>query len=275
MRRYTTSDAAELLGLTAAQVRSFARAGFLAPERGPRGEYRFSFQDIVLLRAAKDLINARIHPRKVRRALHRLKAQLPRGRPLSTVRIVAEGDRVAVRDAGTLWNPESGQVYLDFSVSELATRSAPVATRMAAEARRSEQDFDSEDWYYLGLELEPVAPGEARTAYRRAIALDANNTEAHINLGRLLQEQGQLGEAESHYRKAMARAPDEPTAAFNLGTLLEDTGRTREAIDAYRRAIQVDPRCTDAHYNLARLYERTGQLDAALKHLRSFRVLTR
>lgn len=275
MRRYTTSDAAELLGLSAAQVRSFARTGFLAPERGPRGEYRFSFQDIVLLRAAKDLIDARIHPRKVRRALHRLKAQLPSGRPLSAVRIVADGDRVAVRDAGMLWNPESGQVHLDFSVSELATRSAPVATRMAAEARRSERDFDSEDWYYLGLELEPVAPDEAQSAYRRALALDAGNAEAHINLGRLLQERGQLREAESHYREAMARAPGEPTATFNLGTVLEDMGRTREAIDAYRRAIEADPRCTDAHYNLARLYERTGQLGAAIQHLRSFRALTR
>jgi tetratricopeptide (TPR) repeat protein len=275
MRRYTTNDAAELLGLSAIQIRSLARAGFLEPERGPRGEYRFSFQDIVLLRAAKDLIEARIPARKVRHALRRLREQLPIGRPLSGVRIAADGDRVVVRDAGTLWNPESGQVHLDFTVSDLAIRSAPFASRVAEEARSDREALDSDEWYYLGLELEPVAPQEAESAYRRALELDAGNSDAHINLGRLLQERGRYREAESHYREALAHAPGDSTAPFNLGTVLEDMGRTEEAIEAYRQAIDGDSRCTDAHYNLARLYEQTGRLEAALRHLRRFRALTR
>ena len=78
-------------------VRSYARAGFLEPDRGSRGEYRFSFQDLVLLRTAKGLMAARIAPRKVRRALVKLKRQLPTGRPLSGVQIIAEGERIVVR----------------------------------------------------------------------------------------------------------------------------------------------------------------------------------
>jgi len=273
MRRYTTRDAAELLGLSTAQIRSFARAGFLSPERGRRGEYRFSFQDIVLLRTAKALCEAHISPRKVRRALARLRHQLPSGRPLSAVRIVADGDRVVVRDAGTVWNPESGQIQLDFSVSEMAERFVSSASRIAEEA--SEEGLDSDQWYNLALELEPVSAQEAERAYRRAVDLDPAHAEARINLGRLLQERGRFDEAERQYRAALASAPEDPTAAFNLGTVLEDLGRTGEAIGAYRQAIAADPRCTDAHYNLARLYERTGQLAAALRHLRSFRGLTR
>ena len=49
MKSYTTRDVARLLGLSEAQVRSQAR-GYLAPDRGPRNAYRFSFQDLVLLR---------------------------------------------------------------------------------------------------------------------------------------------------------------------------------------------------------------------------------
>ena len=51
MKSYTTRDVAKLLGLSEAQVRSQAR-GYLAPDRGPRNAYRFSFQDLVLLRTA-------------------------------------------------------------------------------------------------------------------------------------------------------------------------------------------------------------------------------
>ena len=49
---YTSRDVSKLLDLTVQQIRSYAREGFLEPDRGPRGELRFSFQDLVLLRTA-------------------------------------------------------------------------------------------------------------------------------------------------------------------------------------------------------------------------------
>ena len=104
---------ARLLGLTPRQVRSLARGGFLRPGRGPRNTYRFSFQDLVLLRAAKSLDEARIPPRRVRRALRELARSLPRGRQLSDVHLLADGERVVVRDHERLWQPESGQLLFD------------------------------------------------------------------------------------------------------------------------------------------------------------------
>ena len=61
MKSFSTRDVAKLLGLSEAQVRSQAR-GYLVPDRGPRNAYRFSFQDLVLLRTAKTLGDARIPP---------------------------------------------------------------------------------------------------------------------------------------------------------------------------------------------------------------------
>lgn len=275
MRRYTTRDVAELLGLSPAHIRGFARSGFLSPERGPRGAYRFSFQDIILLRAAKELVSAQIAPTRIRNALLKLRSQLPTGRPLTAVRIVAQGDRVVVRDAGTLWQPESGQFQFDFAVSEMADQLAPVARRVAGEAHEACQSLDSDGWYNLGFELEPVEPNEARAAYRRAVELDPLNAEAHINLGRLLQAKGCVADAEIHYRRALEAAPENPTAAFNLGTVLEDTKRPDEAAQAYLLAIKLDPNFVDAHFNLARLYEAAGKLEAAIRHLRSCKVLSK
>ena len=276
MKGYTSRDVAKLLGLTVAQVRGFARDGFLSPStaRGRR-TLQFSFQDLVVLRTAKALVRARIPPRRIRRALKRLRQQLPRGRSLAELHIAAEGDRIVVRDGSMAWNPESEQTHLDFAVSELATRAAPIARRAAQAARAAEGELDAEDWYELGLELEAVDPDEARDAYRRALELEAHHADAHVNLGRLLHEEGLVEEAERHYRLALREDPEHATAAFDLGIALEDLGRPADAIEAYRAALATDPRLADAHYNVARLYEKVGKKAAALRHLSIYRRLTR
>ncbi|MGH7754260.1 MAG: tetratricopeptide repeat protein, partial [Gemmatimonadales bacterium] len=171
-------------------------------------------------------------------------------------------------------NPESDQLQLDFTVSALAVKAAPLARRAAKAAVAVEADLSAEDWYGLGLELEAVAPAEARDAYRRALELDAHHADAHVNLGRLLQEDRRMAEAEKHYRQALAGDPQHVTAAFNLGSVLEDLGRVAEAIEAYRKALGVDSRLADAHYNLACLYDRLGKKAAALRHFGAYRRLT-
>src|SRR5918994_1900233 len=224
MKSYTTRDVAKLLGLSEAQVRSQARVGYLAPDRGPRNSYRFSFQDLVLLRTARALREARIAPRRIRRALRTLTRQLPVGRSLSGLRISSEGHRIVVRDGNETWNPESGQLLLDFHVADLADRVAPTARRLARRARRSAEPLTADQWYSLGVDLESAAPQDARDAYTRAVALDPRHASARVNLGRWLQEDGHPELAVAEYRAALAAQPRHPTAAFNLGTALEVLG---------------------------------------------------
>ncbi len=263
MSGYAAREVAKMLGLSVGQVRAYVRAGFLEPLRGPRGELRFSFQDLVLLRTAQGLVSARIPPRRVRSALRRLKEQLPEGRPLRGVRIRAEGDRIVVGDGRASWSPESGQVLFDFGARELARKVAPL--RPPA--------HDATDWYERGCDLEEAAPEKAREAYRRALELDPAHADAWVNLGRLLHESGDARAAAAHYREAIELSPQNPTALFNLGVALEDLRMPQEAILAYRTALAADPACADAHYNLARLYERRGDPAAALRHLRTYRKL--
>jgi tetratricopeptide (TPR) repeat protein len=273
MSGYSTRDVAELLGLSPAKVRSLARAGRVSARRGGRGQYHFSFQDIVLLRTAQELLDARVPPRRVWRALRSLRQQLPNGRPLTSMRIAAQGDRVIVRDKDASWHPESGQVTFDFSVSDMARQVAPLA-REAARSAHATTDVGSDDWYQIGLECESVgAFAEAKAAYRRATQIDPTHVEAQINLGRLLHADGQVADAASHYRRAVAAAPDNATAHFNLGVALQDLGRREQAIEAYRQAVSVDPAFADAHYNLAQLYEKSGNKAAAIRHLARYKAL--
>lgn len=264
---YTVRDVAKLLALSPAQVRGWA--GLVDAERGPRGEYRFSFQDLVLLRAAKHLAAGRVPKRRIRAAIRQLRDSLPEGRELSELEIGAEGERVVVHDGSKRWNPESGQLHFNFEVAELARKAAPMARRQAREARDRE-GLTADDWYAVGCELEEPAPAEARGAYRRALELDPDHADAHVNLGRLLHEAGELDAAESHYRAA----PEDPTALFNLGVVLEDRGRLQEAREAYNAALRRDAGNADAHYNAARLCERLGDRAAALAHWNGYRRLT-
>jgi tetratricopeptide (TPR) repeat protein len=275
---YTTRDVAALLGLSATQVRALIRDGLLSPAQGARGEYRFSFQDLILLRTAKGLLAANVPRRRIRMALQKLQDQLPEGRPLTGVRITAQGHHVVVRDGEEVWNPESGQILLDFQVADLE-REASSLVRHSERAERKQAAGDlpetAESWYAHGCELEADEELDAAmAAYRRALELDPALPDAHLNLGRLRHEMGDLTAAESHYRAAAGARPDDLTAAFNLGVVLQDLGRLEEAAAAYEKALALDDGFADAHYNLAGICETLGRRQAAFLHLRTYKTLT-
>ncbi|MEM7283325.1 MAG: tetratricopeptide repeat protein [Pseudomonadota bacterium] len=274
MREYTTREVAELLDLSTEKVRAFARAGFLKPRRTSQQHYRFTFQDIVLLRTAKELDDSGVHPRKVWKALRSLKKELPASRPLTAVRIAADGDGVVVRDRETSYQPESGQVTFDFSVSDIAKQVAPMVLEKREAAIEHKEDLSAEDWFDLALDLENIGSHkEAREAYEKALELEPKYTDAHVNLGHLCHSLGELEEAESHYKRAIAASPDNSMVFFNLGVLLEDMVQLEQATSAYEHAVRLDPGNADAHYNLSHVYEREGKKAAALRHLARYKAL--
>lgn len=272
MKAYSTREVAELLGLSTARIRSLMRS--VTPQRSTTGPASFTFQDLVLLRTAKGLIDANVPARRVTKALQALASQLPTDRPLSAVRVQIDGDRVIVRDSASSWEPESKQTVLDFSMRELGDKVAPLARESVQHALRTASSAD--DLFQAALESEEIgAAAEAESAYRSAIAADPAHVSAHINLGRLRHVGKALEEAEKLYRRAIELEPSHPTARFNLGVVLEDRGATGEAIEQYREAVRLDPRVADVHFNLARLYQQTGDQQAALRHFSRFRALTR
>jgi tetratricopeptide (TPR) repeat protein len=280
---YATRDVAALLGLSVTQVRALIRDGLLSPALGARGEYRFSFQDLILLRTAKALLAANVPRRRIRTALQKLQEQLPAGRPLTGVRITAQDHHVVVRDGQEVWNPESGQILLDFQVADLERQASSLArhSQSVQDKRQAsappvlrQAPETAEAWYAQGCDLEADEDlDEAIAAYRRALEIDPGLADAHLNLGRLRHETGDLAAAEEHYRAAANARPDEPTTAFNLGVVLQDRGRLAEAAAAYEQALALDGRFADAHYNLAGICETLGRREAAFRHLRTYKTL--
>lgn len=254
---YATREIAEFLDWPTSRVYTFVRAGIITP--GREGRFlRFSFRDLVVLRAADTLIAQDLPPRRVRRALRQLRRGLPDGRPLSATSLAAAGDRIAMREGDLLWELETGQAALDFSRSERRRASpAEAPASLGAEA-------DADAWFDIGVEREEQDLKAAIAAYRQALALDPDHVDARVNLGRIRQGEGDIAGAVDLYRQALDLDPTHAIARFNLGTACEDEGQTEAAIAAYEA---VAAELTDARYNLARLYEQTGRRDLATREL--------
>jgi tetratricopeptide (TPR) repeat protein len=273
MRSYSVRDVERFLQLTPAVTRSLIRAGFVHPARGPRREYRFSFQDLIVLRTARALLEARIPRQRIRRSLESLRSKLPEAVPLSGLAISAVGDRVVVRDGAARWQADSGQYLLGLDVSLQNGVLHMVEHRPVAEPAPAAEPDAVRDWFARALALESSDPDAALRAYRHAVDDEPQHAAAWTNLGRLLHERGKTREADEVYRHALAQVGPDALLLFNQGVLLEDLGRSAAALAAYHGALDEDPELADCHYNLARLYEALGQPQHALRHLGQYRRL--
>ncbi len=116
---FKTRDVVDLLGLSRRQLQYWAKTGLIEPSaRTPGGHHRYSFDDLVALKATKRLIDAGVSVQKIRKSVRALQELLPRvGRPLSELVLVATGDVVLVFRDDTVFEAVSGQEWV-FEVAD-------------------------------------------------------------------------------------------------------------------------------------------------------------
>jgi tetratricopeptide (TPR) repeat protein len=282
MPSYSVRDVERVLHLSRSTIRGLVAAGFVTPERGARREYRFSFRDLIVLRTARALIEAKIPRRRIRRSLEDLRRHLPETVPLSGLSICAVGERVVVRDGKTRWQADNGQyllgldVVLENGVLHMVERPearADGTNGHEIDPSREVEPKTAEQWFVEAVELESSDVPAARKAYEHAVKLNPRHLPSWINWGRLLHEQGAVAEADKVYQRALDECGPDPLLMFNRGVLLEDLGSAGAALEAYQAAIEEDPDMADCHYNLARLYEALGKPQHAIRHLGQYRRL--
>ncbi|MGH7929657.1 MAG: tetratricopeptide repeat protein, partial [Candidatus Binatia bacterium] len=228
MKLFTTSEVAKILHLRDSRIRSFVRAGFLAPARGQKKSLQFTFQDVLFLKTAKGLLDSHVPSKRVIRMLSSLKRQLAKDRHLSSVKIYADGERVIAWDGKTRWQPDSGQFLFNFDA-----RSVMQKVKLSLPRRkRAKEEVNAENWFDLAVELESSSIKEAQRAYHMALELDPKMAAAHLNLGKLYHEAKEPKKAEAHYRAAIESAPDDAVPLFNLGVLMEDIKQPQKALTA-------------------------------------------
>ena len=269
-RGYGVTEVARLVGASRDWVRRFARDGHLEATRDERGHYRLTFRDLLMLRTARRLCDE-VTPRRLRRAIRLLDAQLPKPLSEADVRMTAEGGRLAVSDGARRWLPETGQLLMPLEPpgADEATVHAIGPADIRESWRRAHQH------YRRGVVLDDGDDDQAAfDAYLECLQLMPDHHAARINIGRLYHRAGQYEEAEEQYRLALTVSPRNVTAAYNLGVVLEDQAKYEQALDAYDLAVTVDPDYADAHFNAASVCEILGLEREAIEHRARHRRLT-
>ncbi len=108
---------------------------------------------------------------------------------------------------------------------------------------------------------------DPETLWNDTIARNPSSWMAHVNLGRLFAQRGELGKAARENRRAIELAPDEPEAHYNLATFFAQRGDFDQAAEQYEKAIALRPHYFLAQKNLGVALVRLGKLSEALPHL--------
>lgn len=106
---------------------------------------------------------------------------------------------------------------------------------------------------------------EAEPFFRRALQLDPDNLDAHINYADLLYKQHRLAEALEEYRAAVIINPKIAEVSNNLGIILKDLQEYEQALGLFFNALALKPDLEEISVNLAEtltLYARHNHEEA-------------
>ncbi len=289
---YTFAGVAKILEISESKLRYWSQVGFVGPSVRRGGKQMFNFQDLVSVKAAKELVDRGFKAAEVRKALDAVRASLPHiARPLDRIRVSFDGKSLVVVDEGGAYDV-TGQRVFDFGLGDLARRITDVAQNGGAGAVTPLPGFGGDaaegadggsagsgrsayDWFIDGTRLEgradlDGADEQAALCFRRALGLDPGLAPAHTNLGNIAYRRGDRLRARESFETALSLDPDQPEARFNLANLILEEGDLELAVAELRRVLQIAPDFADAHFNLAVALERLGGRAQARAHLERY-----
>ena len=111
---FRASDVVQIIEISRRQLQYWAQTDLIRPSaRTPGGHGRYTFDDLVALKASKRLIDAGVSVQRIRKSIRALRKMLPTvERPLAELILVATGDVVLAFKDGTAFDAISGQQWV-------------------------------------------------------------------------------------------------------------------------------------------------------------------
>jgi adenylate cyclase len=201
-----------------------------------------------------------------------------------TIRIITamqvkltEGEQARAFAKGT----NNLEAYLkSLEANELVSRINPDSNALAKQLAEEAIALDPEySWAYyvlgrshmidvwVGTSKSPKdSLGKAMELWKKAIALDDTNADAHGNLAFLYSMTRQHDKALAQAEKTVALNPNSAWAQFMMGKALFFAGRTEESIPEYKKALRLDPiPKNNLFWSLGLSYAYMGQSKEAIK----------
>jgi tetratricopeptide (TPR) repeat protein len=256
LETFSTRSAARILAVSPERIRYWVRRRLISPTATRGRNYRFAFNDLLVMRLAKELLQSRRHLEPIQRCILRVREFFDGERSVTALKLVNDEGRIVVRDGAILFEAETGQLLFDFARDrepgkvEESFGPARVRERFEEARRLAEQD-----------------PLKALTIYSELVGREPGNFDAHMRLATLLEREGDLGGALRHLLGAGAIAPANAEVHLKLGLLYRKRGESQTALKSFLRALECDPASVESHRNAAELYDAIGRRRDAQKHM--------
>ncbi len=111
---FSASQICTIAGISRRQLQYWDKSSLVNPSHRTEGGHgRYTFSDLISIRAAKKLIDAGISVQRIRKSIGQLKRILPTiKRPLEELTLVATGDVILVFYEDTAFEALSGQEWI-------------------------------------------------------------------------------------------------------------------------------------------------------------------
>jgi tetratricopeptide (TPR) repeat protein len=265
LKYFSIQEVARILKVEVGRLKYWNRIGLVKPSVRENGKHFYDFQDLICLKTTHGLSSKGLPTRDIKASVQLLRGRLPDIEDqLDSKRIYAFANRVIISHKNRLIDTQSKQMYR-FDVEDLIKE-------IERGSRTREQARTAEDWFQEALRHhgDEKAHSRALRAYREALKLNPNYTDAYVNMGTIYYSQRKYVDAERCYRLALSREPYHAKAYFNLANVLDEFNCTEEAVRYYQKSLEIDPTNADAFYNLAQALEKQGQYDRAIRHWKSY-----
>ncbi len=144
--------------------------------------------------------------------------------------------------------------------------------RQLASMRVDNPRYNAADAYVLlgALCLDQKRYEESAEAFRKAIEIDPNHRQSHIELAGILRHLKQPAEAAKHFEQALERRPNDPELRLKLGLALAEKGDAEAALGEFAKSAELRPSAIAHHHlgntliQLGRVPDAVASFDAAL-----------
>ncbi|MBI4135550.1 tetratricopeptide repeat protein [Candidatus Uhrbacteria bacterium] len=113
----------------------------------------------------------------------------------------------------------------------------------------------------------PTLLQDAQELLKTATEIRPNFPFAHLELARLLAQQGATDEAKQVYAQVRTLVQGDPSLNYEVGLFLLQSGHADEAQTTLEEALRLAPKFSNARWFLAQIYEQKNDLSQAVEQL--------
>ena len=247
-----------MLGISPQRLRRWEKIQFVPRSIVTEKGSFYSFQDLISLKAAAELISGGISLQQVTSSLELIRKKFPQIKNISELKFFSQNNMLLMRYNGMSFNPVTGQLQLGFEEQKPA---------IPAKFKEAQEEKGHLFWFEYGLRYDIEGKWQlAAKAYRKALKLNPALADCWNNLATIYYRVGRKKKAIRYYLNALKINPSYKLAYYNLGNIFEELKKYKFAIKMYLKAIELDPNYYDAHYNLALVYDKTHAFAEACHH---------